>query len=166
MAFFNTVAGALTLEIMAGHRSGITTTFAGRDHINGGNIVKNGQVQFLTNLKTLNGSCLCEVDEILPAPGQGILACQGREGENYFYLDLINDKNSKYCAIAERSFAKKLNAGCNVPVGAYAFIENEKIILKGLYIDEKTGKFYKGILSGNIKDAEIIGMNLAERIFS
>ena len=110
-------------------------------------------------------SKIFDVEEILPAPGQGILACQGREGENYFYLDLINDENSKYCAIAERSFAKKLNAGCNVPVGAYAFIENEKIFLKGLYIDEKTGKFYKGILSGNIKDAEIIGKNLAERIF-
>ena len=26
-------------------------------------------------------------DEIMPAPGQGILACQGREGENYFYME-------------------------------------------------------------------------------
>ena len=57
MTFFNTVAGTLTLEIMTGHRSGITVTFAGRDHVNRGNIVKNGEVQFLTNFITLNGSC-------------------------------------------------------------------------------------------------------------
>ena len=105
------------------------------------------------------------VDEILPAPGQGILACQGRAGEDYFYLDCVNDKDSKFCAIAERNFARALNAGCNVPVGAYARIEGGKIFLTGLYIDEKTGKFYKNKLSGDIKNADILGINLAERIF-
>lgn len=105
------------------------------------------------------------VDEILPAPGQGILACQGRAGEDYFYLDCVNDKDSKFCAIAERNFARALNAGCNVPVGAYARIEGGKIFLTGLYIDEKTGKFYKNILSDDIKNADILGINLAEGIF-
>ena len=105
-----------------------------------------------------------EVDEILPAPGQGILACQGREGENYFYLDCVNNDDAKFCAMAERSFAKKLNAGCNVPVGAYAKIIDDKIFLTGLYIDETTKKFYKGTLSGNINDSELIGVNLAREI--
>ncbi|MBQ7559810.1 MAG: hydroxymethylbilane synthase [Synergistaceae bacterium] len=105
------------------------------------------------------------VDEILPAPGQGILACQGRAGEDYFYLDCVNDKDSKFCAIAERNFARALNAGCNVPVGAYARIEGGKIFLTGLYIDEKSGKFYKNILSDDIKNADILGINLAEGIF-
>ncbi len=107
-----------------------------------------------------------EVDEVLPAPGQGILACQGRADEDYFYLDRVNDDNSKFCAIAERNFAKALNAGCNVPVGAYAHIKREKIFLTGLYIDEKSGKFYKNILSDDIKNADILGINLAERIFN
>ena len=105
-------------------------------------------------------------DEILPAPGQGILACQGRANENYYYLDCVNDENSKFCAIAERSFARALNAGCNVPVGAYAIVEDDELILLGLYIDEKSKKFYRGTHAGNKHDAEIIGITLARRIFS
>ncbi len=106
-----------------------------------------------------------EVDEILPAPGQGILACQGRADEKYFYLDRVNDENSKFCALAERSFSRALNAGCNVPVGAYAFINENVLTLKGLYIDEATKKFYRGKLSGDFHEAEEIGKNLAKEIF-
>ena len=103
-------------------------------------------------------------DEIMPAPGQGILACQGREDENYFYMENVNDKNSEDCARAERSFAKTLNAGCNVPVGAYSEIFNDEIILKGLYIEDK--KFFRGVIKGNRKDAEILGEKLAKEIFN
>ena len=107
-----------------------------------------------------------EVDEILPAPGQGILACQGRADEDYFYLDRVNDENSKICALAERSFSRALNAGCNVPVGAYAFINENVLTLTGVYIDEATKKFYRGSLSGDVREAEEIGKNLAKEIFS
>ncbi len=105
-------------------------------------------------------------DEILPAPGQGILACQGRANENYYYLNCVNDEDSKFCATAERSFARALNAGCNVPVGAYAIVEDDELTLQGLYIDEKSKKFYRGTHAGNKHNAEIIGITLARRIFS
>ena len=111
-------------------------------------------------------SKIFEADEILPAPGQGILACQGRADENYFYLEKINDSNSKFCAFAERSFSRALNAGCNIPVGAFAIIKNEVLTLRGLYIDEATKKFYSGVLSGKIYDAEFIGQELAKKIFN
>ena len=110
-------------------------------------------------------SRIFDIDEILPAPGQGILACQGRANENYFYLECVNDNNSKFCALAERSFSRALNAGCNVPVGAFAEISGEILTLRGLYIDEKTKKFYRGVSSGKIFDAEKIGENLAKEIF-
>ncbi len=107
-----------------------------------------------------------DTDEIMPAPGQGILVCQGREGENYFYLESVNDKNSEDCAKAERSFAMALNAGCNVPVGAYAEIFGDEIILKGLYIEENDKRFFRGIIKGHRKDAEILGEKLAKEIFN
>lgn len=103
-------------------------------------------------------------DEILPAPGQGILACQGRSGEDYSYLSCVNDECSRDCALAERSFARALGAGCNVPVGAYAVIDGEMLTLRGLYVD--CGKFRKGELSGRRQEAEEIGQRLAEVIMS
>ena len=111
-------------------------------------------------------SKIFEVDEILPAPGQGILACQTRREENYFYLERINDENSKLCALAERAFSRVLNAGCNVPVGAFASINGKILTLRGLYIDEAEKKFYRGVLSGNLYDAESIGQELAKKLFN
>ena len=111
-------------------------------------------------------SKIFETSEILPAPGQGILACQGRADENYFYLEHVNDENSKFCALAERSFSKKLNAGCNVPVGAFAEISDGILTLRGLYVDEKNKNFYRGVSSGKIHNAEKIGGELAKKIFN
>ncbi len=106
------------------------------------------------------------IDEIMPAPGQGILACQGRRGENYFYMDAVNDPESEACAIAERSFSEFLGAGCNVPVGANAAIHDGKIFLAGLYIDEKSGISYRENISGEISQAKSLGKILAEQVIA
>ena len=106
------------------------------------------------------------VDEIMPAPAQGILACQGRIDEDYGYLECVNDTLSRDCAIAERSFSRALNAGCNVPVGAYAVVHDDMLTLRGLYIDEMTKRFYEGSITGRRCEAELLGRRLAEVIMS
>ena len=105
-------------------------------------------------------------DEILPAPGQGILACQGRFDGDYSYLDCVNDEISRDCAVAERSFARALGAGCNVPVGAYAVVAGDMLTLRGLYIEESTRKFLRGEITGRREEAEVLGTRLAEVIMS
>ena len=105
-----------------------------------------------------------QLSEIMPAPGQGILACQGRLDGEYEYLACVNDESSRDCAIAERSFSRALGAGCNVPIGAYAVTEGETLTLQGLFIDEKTRRFFRGEISGKRVDAEKLGQILAEVI--
>ena len=105
-------------------------------------------------------------DEILPAPGQGILACQGRADEDYDYLECVNDVDAQVCALAERSFSRELGAGCNTPVGAYAVVNGDVLTLEGLYIDQDSKNFYRGSLTGNRKDALSIGRKLSEVIFA
>ncbi|MBQ3449402.1 MAG: hydroxymethylbilane synthase, partial [Synergistaceae bacterium] len=106
------------------------------------------------------------IDEIMPAPAQGILACQGRSDEDYGYLDCVNDTISRDCALAERSFSRALNAGCNVPIGAYASVHNDMLTLRGLYIDESTKRFHEGSITGRMCEAESLGERLAEVIMS
>ena len=104
------------------------------------------------------------IDEIMPAPGQGILVCQGRIDDDYGYLECVNDECSRDCAIAERSFSRSLNAGCNVPVGAYAVVHDDMLTLRGLYVDESTNRFYEGNITGRRCEAESLGERLSEVI--
>ena len=106
------------------------------------------------------------IDEIMPAPAQGILACQGRIDDDYSYLDCVNDDCSRDCAIAERSFSLALNAGCNVPIGAYAVVHDDMLTLRGLYIDESSNRFYSGSITGARSEAELLGKKLSEVIMS
>ena len=102
-------------------------------------------------------------DEVMPAPGQGILACQGRRDEDYSYLDGVNDFDSKDSALAERAFSRALNAGCNVPLGAYAELHGDTMTLKGVYVDDE-GVFRRGEISGLRSEAQELGQRLAEVI--
>ncbi len=101
------------------------------------------------------------VDEVLPAPGQGILACQGRAGEDYGYLSCVDDSESRCCALAERSFSRSLGGGCNVPVGAYGVVEGESLTLRGLYVEESSRKFFSDEVTGLRSEAESLGNRLA-----
>ena len=103
-------------------------------------------------------------DEIIPAAGQGILAVQGREGENYDFLEGYCDENAWAAGTAERAFVKLLDGGCSSPVAAHAEIDGEEIYLRGLYYNEKDGSYVTGTLRGSKTDAEKIGRELAETL--
>ena len=91
------------------------------------------------------------VEEIIPAAGQGILAVQGRKGEDYTFLDGYCDEDAWAAGCAERAFVRELNGGCSSPVAAYAYIENEKLILTGLYYNEENQKYKKGCICGSVQ---------------
>lgn len=100
-------------------------------------------------------------NEILPACGQGIIAIQGKKGQDYSYLDFLNDKNTEYEAKCERAFVRELDGGCSLPICAFATIEKDKIILKGFYADDNNYILKEKI--GNIEDYEKIGIDLAKK---
>lgn len=103
-------------------------------------------------------------EEMIPAAGQGILAVQGRKGEDYSWLTEFFDEESTYCALAERSFVHTLNGGCSSPIAAYAVIENGKLQLTGLYAEEGSTVYVTGKIQGNPKDAAELGKKLAEQL--
>ena len=105
-----------------------------------------------------------EVDEIIPAAGQGILGVQGRAGEDYACLAGYTDKNATVAALAERAFVRELDGGCTSPVCAHAQIRDGQVNLRGLYWDEATGAITVGTEHGKVGDAEAIGVALAQKL--
>ena len=107
-----------------------------------------------------------EPKEVIPAAGQGILCVQGKQGEDYSYLNDYDQEESKAAALAERAFVRTLDGGCSSPVAAYARIQDGKMILLGLYYDEATGGYKKGSVKGNPLRAEELGKDLAMKLAS
>lgn len=105
-----------------------------------------------------------EPEEIIPAAGQGILAVQGRAGEDYSYLEHFADREGTYAALCERAFVRFLDGGCSSPVAAHAVLENGTIHLMGLYYQESTGKYKKGAMDGPVTEAEELGIRLAKQL--
>jgi hydroxymethylbilane synthase len=103
------------------------------------------------------------VDEMIPAASQGILAVQGRRGEDYSFLDGFHNRESEIVSMAERRFIKTLDGGCSSPVAVYGRIDNNTLLLTGMYVDPH-GNIEKGNIGGGIDNSEQLGEKLAERL--
>ncbi|MBY7143240.1 hydroxymethylbilane synthase [Virgibacillus sp. NKC19-3] len=75
-----------------------------------------------------------EPDVCVPAVGQGALAIECREDDHELHqlLAIINDGQTTKTVTAERTFLHLLEGGCQVPIGGYAYLEGEDIILHAL----------------------------------
>ena len=99
-------------------------------------------------------------DEMLPAACQGILAVQGRKGQDVSFLKDFSSPETEIIAKAERSYVRALDGGCTSPVAAYAEISEGKITITGLDIN-KDGKPFRMTVSGDISEGEDIARDLA-----
>ena len=72
-------------------------------------------------------------DVMIPAVGQGAIACEAREAdkETRKALGRINDVATASCTTAERVFLRALGGGCQVPYAAHATVEGGRLHLIG-----------------------------------
>ena len=102
----------------------------------------------------------------LHAVGQGALGIECKE-DNKEVLKLINILNdeitSKRC-LAERSFLRELEGGCQVPIGVNSEIKDNEINLIGMVASIDGKKLIKDRVSGQIDNPEEVGKNLAYKL--
>ena len=103
---------------------------------------------------------------IVPAPAQGILALEIRDGDNELHgmIEKIRNEKTEIEAKAERAFLKGLNGSCHIPIGAYCSIRGEEIVMTGIYGDGEGQNILKAEVSGSRDDAEKIGKALADKL--
>jgi len=103
------------------------------------------------------------VGEMIPSASQGILAVQGREGEDYSYLSGFHDRESEAVSKAERQFLKTLGGGCSAPVAVYGQILGGELLLTGMHVDAD-GNIKTGGARGDAGKPERLGDMLAARL--
>ena len=107
-----------------------------------------------------------EMDFMLPEPGQGAIAIEARAGDSEILKisEYIDDKETFFCASAERAFLKALGGGCRVPVGAYAEIQDKTLALTGAVIALDGSVQVRDKVSGESSNPETVGTLLAEKL--
>jgi len=106
-----------------------------------------------------------EIDEMIPAVGQGALGIEARKGEDLDYLlESVNDEESSLAVIAERAFMEKLGGSCSTPIGAHAVIDGNKIKIYGMWALDGKGKIKRAVVEGDKSDAVALGQQLADII--
>lgn len=103
---------------------------------------------------------------MLPAVGQGAIAVEcRRDDEDILEIaDKINHENTMAEVMAERAFLRTLEGGCQVPVGAIALVEGEKLVLEGLLASLDGSMVYRDKMDGSINYPEDIGIKLAKKL--
>ena len=113
-------------------------------------------------------------DIMPPAATQGAIAIQSTTNRNNKYeKDLnnyllnINDNETYFETLAERSLLKTLNGSCRSPISASAYIiENDRLKLYGAIARLDGTKVVKSEIVGLKKDAVLLGKNLGTEILS
>jgi len=104
--------------------------------------------------------------EMLPAVGQGALGIELRKDDAELLdgLSFLNDEKTTIAVAAERAFLFRLEGGCQVPIGAFAEVDNGSVELTGLIasIDGKT--VLKESMQGPIGEARELGTWLADKL--
>ena len=79
-----------------------------------------------------------EVDEMLPAPTQAVIAVECRADDSVMaaVLTICDDRTTHSLITAERAFTRALGGTCHSPVAALATIENGKMRLRAQLLSE------------------------------
>ena len=106
--------------------------------------------------------------EALPAPGQGALGIEILAGraDAVAAVAPLNDSATAHCVRAERAFSRALGGSCQVPLGAYAVLENNELWLRGFVATPDGLQMVSGELRGTPDDDERLGQQLAARLRS
>lgn len=101
-----------------------------------------------------------------PAPGQGVIALQGRK--NDFDIKKIcraaGDEKQFNISIAEYTVLSSLGFDCTIAFGVYSCVHEEEISMKGFYVNPSTGNFFEQEVSGLQTDPERLGMVLSKKL--
>ena len=79
-------------------------------------------------------------------------------------LEGINDPESFACALAERAFLVRLGANCSTPVGVYAHLDGEELVLRAAYYAPGREEPFAVVVRGDRKAPEALGLRAFEEL--
>jgi hydroxymethylbilane synthase len=113
---------------------------------------------------------LLPVDEFPPAVSQGAIGVCMRTGgaEAGRWLTKLDNRASRLATTAERALLRRLEGGCQVPLGAIGSLDGETLRLQAVVcsLDGKKNIQAKSQLAASLENATILGQKVADDLLS
>ncbi len=129
-----------------------------------------GAILALAGLKMLNLEKYVKetfsTKDFIPTAGQGIIAVQCREDDEYTreVLKKINHNETEVCALAERSFLKTLGGDCDTAVGCSAILNRDNIEINAQLFSDDGQKVFNVMKLGKSNQPQLLGKLAGEEI--
>ena len=104
---------------------------------------------------------------MLPAVGQGALAIECRVGDAAILsaIEFLRDAGMTTAAQAERAFLRRVEGGCQIPVGVYAEVDADgQISIDAMIASVDGQRICRSDAHGAGEQAEVLGTALAEEL--
>lgn len=104
----------------------------------------------------------------VPSVGQGAIGIEIRENSDELVtlLKPIIHSETVACCRAERAFGRKLEAGCSIPLGAWARKVGKDLVLTGFVSNFEGNKTIHESLTGSLDQPEFLGNQLADQFIA
>jgi len=106
-------------------------------------------------------------EQSLPAAGQGALGIEAlaSRADVAAWLAPLNDPATAACVRTERAVSRALAGSCEVPLGAYAVMQDDgRVWLRGFVATPDGRRFARAELKGESSDPEALGLELAAEL--
>lgn len=113
-------------------------------------------------------SQIFEIEELLPAPGQGALAveCLSDRADLVEFLGVLDDPATRSAVTAERAVLNALEAGCAAPVGAFAVDDGHTLNLTAVVVSIDGREAVRKSAAGSPSEAVDLGRLLAAEMIA
>ena len=103
------------------------------------------------------------MEDMLPAPAQGTIGLETRVDDDnaQYVVDSLNHDATWAAAVAERSFLREVEGGCQIPIGCFAAVVGNSIDITGLISDIEGTRWVKRSTKGPVEKSPDLGAKLA-----
>ncbi len=124
----------------------------------------------LAGLKRLGltgaATAVLEVDEFLPAVGQGAICIEARADDvgTRRWLAPIDHADTERALACERAFLAVLDGSCKTPIAGHARIVGGRVDFRGMVVTGDGAQWFEASRQGDLRDAERLGADAGREL--
>lgn len=107
-------------------------------------------------------------EQMVSAVGQGAIGIEIREDDDFMreVSEKISDPDTLCCVTAERIVMRRLEGGCQVPIGAYARLDGANLVMDAMVGSVDGTTIVRDTLDGSATDPVGLGERMVESLLS